>query len=84
MGVAVCALAIGGCALNAPRPFVCDATTGAPRPVPQGNTPLSRWTAECAKAIGEASWPPRHAEGLDGTELSLTTYFRYGKMGPPC
>jgi hypothetical protein len=64
---AVCALMLGGCALNAPRPYNCDATTGALRPVTRGRTPLSRWIAECAKEIAEASWPPRHAEGLEGS-----------------
>ncbi|HEY8151377.1 MAG TPA: energy transducer TonB [Vicinamibacteria bacterium] len=70
---------LGGCALNAPRPYNCDATTGTLRPVTRGRTPLSRWIAECAKEIAEASWPPRHAEGLEGSVVVKAFFNRNGR-----
>jgi TonB family protein len=74
------ALTLGGCALNAARPYTCDPTTGGLRPYANSaETPLSRWKGECAKAIGEEYWPPRHAGGLQGTVGVRTFFNRNGR-----
>jgi TonB family protein len=71
---------LGGCALNYPRPVICNPSTGRPMtPAELEKTPTRRWSKECANAIAEVYWPPRHAKGLSGSVAVETIFDRKGK-----
>jgi len=71
---------LAGCALNYPRPIVCNEETRvAMTPAELDSTPGRRWSRDCANAIAEGYWPPRHANGLSGTVRVEAVFNRTGR-----